>query len=181
MNEKLNLFTQKLLEWNKIHNLSGAKTPQEVHENIEDSLYPLKFLKSTPKKALDIGTGAGFPGLILAIAMPNTEWVLSEPRKKRASFLNYIKALLELQNVKIETKRVEELPPFGSDLITSRAVMEAPSLVELAKPFITPKTTLLFYKGQNALKEAQNLQGFISQIEKKGKRHYLIIRKEDDS
>ncbi len=177
MKEKLDFFTDKLLEWNKVHNLTGAKSKEEVEANIEDSLYPLRFLDQNIKKALDIGTGAGFPGLMLAIAMPQTHWVLAEPRQKRASFLRYIASSLDLDNVEVAPKRVEQIEPFAADLITSRAVTKTPLLLDLAKGFITPDTTLLLYKGAEVDKELKNLTNY--RLESRGKRNYLIIKGED--
>ncbi|HHB94055.1 MAG TPA: 16S rRNA (guanine(527)-N(7))-methyltransferase RsmG, partial [Campylobacterales bacterium] len=87
--EKFDKFSTFLMEWNAIHNLTGAKTRGEIFANIEDSLYPTKFI-DTPSSILDVGTGAGFPGLILAIAYPNARVVLCEPRNKRASFLKFV-------------------------------------------------------------------------------------------
>ena len=75
---KLENFASLLNEWNQIHNLTGAKTIDAIYVNIVDSLYPLTFIEK-PKTLLDVGTGAGFPGLVLAIALPDTEVVLAEP------------------------------------------------------------------------------------------------------
>ncbi len=177
MEEKLETFTKKLLEWNKIHNLTGAKSEEEIKANIEDALYPLKFIDTDVKRALDIGTGAGFPGLLLAIAMPDTKWVLAEPRKKRASFLHYIATLLDLKNVEVQPKRVEEIEPFAADLITSRAVMKTPDLIDIAKNFIAPETTLLFYKGEEVHSELKNMKNY--RLEPRGKRNYLITKGKD--
>ena len=177
MKEKLDLFTQKLLEWNKVHNLTGAKTPQEIEANIADSLKPLEYLDEPYENALDIGTGAGFPGLILAIAMPKTHWTLAEPRQKRAAFLNYIKTLLDLTNVEVKMSRVEEIEPFEADLITSRAVMKTKDLIDLTKPFIAPRSTLLFYKGSEVEKELEGIENY--RLVDEGRRKYLILKGED--
>ena len=177
MKEKLDLFTQKLLEWNKVHNLTGAKTTEEIEANIADSLKPLEFLDESYEKALDIGTGAGFPGLILAIAMPRTHWTLVEPRQKRAAFLNYIKTLFELPNVEVKMARIEEIEPFKADLITSRAVMKTKDLIDLTKPFIKPETTLLLYKGSDVEKELEGIENY--RIVDEGRRKYLILKGED--
>ena len=172
--EKKEIFIQKLLEWNKIHNLTGATTKEEVEKNIADSLEGLRYIEIKPKIALDIGTGAGFPGLILAMAMPDTKWYLIEPRKKRAAFLNYIKSLLGLHNIEVIQKRIEELAPFKVDLITSRAVMKTKDLLQLVRDFIKEDTTLLLYKGENAKNELKNLQNYA--IYENGKRRYVIIK-----
>ena len=177
MKEQLELFTKKLLEWNQVHNLTGARNEEEVKKNIEDSLKPLEFLEGNFDQAIDIGTGAGFPGLVLAIAMPKTKWLLVEPRKKRAAFLNYIKTLLDLDNVEVAMKRIEELEPFEADLITSRAVMKTEDLIRLARPFIKPETTLLFYKGEEVDKELGGIKKY--KIVPAPKRNYLILKGND--
>lgn len=175
--KKCDLFTKKLLEWNKIHNLTGAKNKEEIEKNIKDSLYPLKFLNIHPKKALDVGSGAGFPGLILAMAMSDTKWFLVEPRNKRAAFLNYIKTLLDLKNVEVLKKRIEEIEPFKVDLITSRAVMKTKDLIDLVKDFIYEDTILLFYKGENVEDELKGIKNY--KIYEKDKRRYLILKGKD--
>ena len=102
--DKLEAFALLLHEWNQIHNLTGAKTVDAIYDNIIDSLYPLNFIER-PKTLLDVGTGAGFPGLVLAIALPQTEVVLAEPLRKRVSFLKYASIDIGLTNVKVEGKR----------------------------------------------------------------------------
>jgi 16S rRNA (guanine527-N7)-methyltransferase len=177
MKDKLDIFTNKLLEWNRVHNLTGAKSKEEIQKNIQDSLEPLKYIKKDFKDALDIGTGAGFPGLILAIAMPDTKWRLVEPRKKRAGFLNYIKSMLDLKNVEVVMDRLEDIEPKKYELITSRAVMKTKELINLAKDFISPDTTLLFYKGSDVKKEIEGLKNY--KIYENSNRKYLILKGED--
>ncbi|NPA03620.1 MAG: 16S rRNA (guanine(527)-N(7))-methyltransferase RsmG [Epsilonproteobacteria bacterium] len=171
---KWEFFIKKLLEWNKVHNLSGVRTKEEVLKNIQDSLKPLEFLpKKEFKNGLDIGTGAGFPGLILAMEMPTTHWYLVEPRRKRVAFLNYIKTALGLENVTIIPNRLEEIEPFKVDLITSRAVTSTPTLLKMAKPFAHLSTTFLLYKGEKVTNELEGIENF--KLFPSGKRNYLII------
>jgi len=165
-------FAEELLKWNKTHKLTNYQTKEEIMEQIEDSLYPLERIKEA-KTALDIGTGAGFPGLVLAMAMPNTTWYLVEPLKKRYSFLNYIKTILGLKNVKIVPKRLENADIEKVDLITSRAVMPTKEILKIAKPFIKDDTTILLYKGSNALDE---LEGLKASIISKNKRNYVFLK-----
>lgn len=152
--EQFRRFTVLLLEWNKIHNLTGAKSPLEVEKNIEDSLYPTTFI-DTPTSILDVGTGAGFPGLFLAMAYPTVQTVLCEPRKKRASFLKYVVMELELSNVEVVKKRVEDYSaePFG--LISSRAVTDTKMLLGLTKHLQNSETQYLFYKGEHLFSELE--------------------------
>lgn len=86
----------ELLKWNKIHNLSGASSAESVKENIFDSLYPLKFIDDFTS-CMDIGSGGGFPALPLAIAKPQAQFYLIEPRTKRVAFLQNMVLELGLQ------------------------------------------------------------------------------------
>jgi len=175
--EKLKKFTDLLLEWNKIHNLTGAKTPLEVEKNIEDSLFPSTFI-DTPSSILDVGTGAGFPGLLLAMVYPNVQTVLCEPRKKRASFLKYVAMELELSNVEVAKERVEDYDsePFG--LISSRAVTDTKMLLTLTQHLQNSETQYLFYKGEHLFSELETVQLALEyDIIEKNQRNYLYIKK----
>ena len=175
---KLECFASLLNEWNQIHNLTGAKTVDAIYVNIVDSLYPLTFIEK-PKTLLDVGTGAGFPGLLLAIALPDTEIVLAEPLKKRVSFLKYAAIDLELENVKVEAKRVEKVEHEAFDLITSRAVTNTKLLLDLTKDISNSKTEYLFYKGSRVFDEIEDVQHQLTyDIVQKNQRNYLHIKKE---
>lgn len=172
--EKFELFTSLLLKYNKIHNVSGVKTKKEIYKNIYDSIYPLKFLDfKSIKKAIDIGSGAGFPGLLLAIVLPDVSFVLYEPILKKSAFLHLIKSKLELKNVIVLSCRVEKSEPFDVDLITSRAVTKTSLLIDICKNFISKDTILLFYKGSEVDKEVKAMKNY--QIHKRGNRQYLFI------
>jgi len=171
---QITAFSEHLMRWNKIHNLTGAKNIADIEENIFDALYPLTFLPSV-KKAMDIGTGAGFPGLILAMALPQTNFTLVEPLQKRASFLQYIASNLKLSNVKIELNRVENISnPIQMDMITSRAVTDTNLLLRLSEKFIKKGTILLFYKGTNVKEEIDNNLDY--KIVERANRRYLLIK-----
>ncbi len=84
--ERCDVFISLLQKWGgKVHNLSGRLTNEDIKENILDSIYPLKFVKEFTSFA-DIGTGAGYPGLILAMARSDVRACLIEPRVKRVAF-----------------------------------------------------------------------------------------------
>ena len=174
--EKLEKFSLLLNEWNQIHNLTGAKTIEAIYVNIVDSLYPLTFMDK-PKTLLDVGTGAGFPGLVLAIALPQTEVVLAEPLKKRVSFLKYAAIDLELPNVSVEAKRVEKVEHEAFDLISSRAVTNTKLLLELTKEISNKETQYLFYKGSRVFDEIEDVQHQLDyDIVQKNQRNYLHIK-----
>ena len=174
--EKFKKFTTLLLEWNRIHNLTGAKTDKEVVLNIEDSLYPCEFIEK-PNSILDVGTGAGFPGLILAIAYPQARVVLCEPRNKRASFLKFVAMELELDNITVIKKRVEDYQDVPFELITSRAVTNTKMLLELTKHLQNSATKYLFYKGAQVFNEMEAVDSSLDyDIIEKNKRNYLYIK-----
>lgn len=170
--EQLEQYKALLKQWNKVHNLTGYKTDKVIDRFLIDSLYPLTFLPPF-KTALDIGTGAGFPGLILAMAQPDVHWTLVEPLQKRAGFLQFVKADLGLENVTVENCRSEELGPTVFDLVTSRAVTDTQQLLELSGPFRDKTTMLLFFKGEKVFDELP--PELPHRIIETSKRHYLLI------
>lgn len=170
--ERIEKYKVLLTKWNKIHNLTGAKTAAQIDDFIADAIIPITFLPPV-KSAMDIGTGAGFPGMILAMGMEDTHFTLVEPLAKRASFLQFVKADLELKNVDVKAMKVEELDPTRYDLITSRAVTDTQMLLKLSKPFCDDKTLLLFYKGEKVYDEVDETLNY--KIFQAANRHYLLI------
>ena len=169
---KLDTFINELIKWNKIHKITNYTSKESIKKQIEDSLYPLKYIKDI-KSAIDIGTGAGFPGLILAIKMPNTKWYLVEPIKKKYSFLNYIKTILNLNNVTIVPKRLEESNINPVELITTRAVMPTKDIIKLSKPFLKKDGIILLYKGSNVFDELRDIK---AKIISNDSRNYVFIK-----
>lgn len=146
MNDKFNIFCDELLKWNKSHNLTGYRSRKMIFENIEDSIYPLEFINDF-KSAIDIGSGNGFPAILLAIKKPNSKFYLVEPNNKKAAFLNYVSIALDLPNVEILKSKFENLAQFKVDLITSRALFESSKLIAISKDFLNDDGYFLFYKG----------------------------------
>jgi len=174
----LERFASLLHEWNKVHNLTGAKSITAIYLNIIDSLYPLSFIK-TPKTLLDVGTGAGFPGLVLAIALPKTKVVLAEALKKRISFLKYAKIDLGLNNLEVQGKRVENIEYEAFELISSRAVTNTKLLLDLTHKLSNSSTEYLFYKGSRVFDELEDVQNQLNyDIVQKNQRNYLYIKNE---
>lgn len=166
-------YKEQLQRWNAIHNMTAIKNERELDDFIVDAVVPLEFLGSVDS-LLDIGTGAGFPGLILAVARREWRVVLVEPITKRASFLQFIKASLKLENVTVQNARIEQLASEPFSLITSRAVTDTKLLLHLAKPFCDAHTRLLFYKGERVYDEVDTRLDY--EIIKSHKRHYLYIK-----
>ncbi len=172
--QKYDKFIELLLKYNKTHKLTGSKNKDEVMLHIKDSIYVEKFLDfSKIKRAIDIGTGAGFPGMILAMERPNISFTLVEPLMKRAAFLHLIKSEYDLKNVEIVQDRIENIEPFGIDLITSRAVTNSQLLLDLSKGFISKGTKIVLYKGSSV--EDELPKGREYKIFNHGNRNYLLI------
>lgn len=172
---KLEQFASLLHEWNQIHNLTGAKNVDSIYLSIVDSLYPITFIKP-PQSLLDVGTGAGFPGLVLAMVWKNSDVVLCEPMSKRVSFLKYASIELDLQNVTVVKDRVQNLKTNNFELISSRAVTELALLLDITKNVSNNETSYLFYKGSRVFNELQALEHQRNyDIVQKNKRNYLWI------
>lgn len=169
----IQIFKEHLFKWNKVHNLTGAKDEKTVDAFIYDAVFPVSFLPKI-KNLLDIGTGAGFPGMILALALPQTQVTLVEPLAKRASFLQFIKSDLGLNNVTVVKKRVEEMPKEIFELITSRAVTDTAMLLKLSEGFRDESSRLLFYKGEKVYDEVG--ETLKHEVIKTKNRHYLLIQ-----
>ncbi|NQY53473.1 MAG: 16S rRNA (guanine(527)-N(7))-methyltransferase RsmG [Campylobacteraceae bacterium] len=167
-------YTKTLQEWGKIHNLSAELETEKIHKNLMDSIYPLKFLKDFTSFA-DIGTGAGYPGLIIALARPDVKAYLIEPRAKRVAFLNFIKNSLKLNNVEIICDRVENVKDLEVDLITSRAVTNTALLLDLTKDLASENTSFLFYKGSMLEHELEDAKINSYKIYPRNDRNYLYI------
>lgn len=171
----IEVFIELLQKWGRVHNLSGSLDKQSIYENILDSLFPLTFIENFSSFA-DIGTGAGYPGLILSIVRKDVDGYLIEPRIKRVSFLSFVKANLGLKNLTILQKRVEEVSDLKVELITSRAVTNTKLLLDLTKEIKQDNSSYLFYKGsmlENELEEAK-LNNY--KIVSRNDRNYLYIK-----
>lgn len=135
--KKLDIYQKKLIEYNKHTNLTAIKTPEEIYlKHFYDSLTINKYIKEK-EKILDIGTGAGFPGMVLAVLNPKTSFVLLDSNNKKIAFLEYLNTFLKLKNVTFVHERAEDYVRKNQekfDIVTSRAVAELRILAELSIP-----------------------------------------------
>ena len=169
------VFIKLLQQWGMVHNLSGRLTRSDIEENILDSLYPLNFIENYESFA-DIGTGAGYPGLILAMALRDVKSYLIEPRIKRVSFLNFVKATLKLDNLTVICSRVEQVKDLQVDLITSRAVTNTSLLLDITQNIKKPNSSYLFYKGSMLESEIEIAKINDYKIVNRKDRNYLYIK-----
>lgn len=107
----------------------------------------------------DIGSGAGLPGLVLAIARPDVQWTLIEPMERRVIWLNEQVEALDLSNVVVLRARAEDVrPPEGFDVVTARAVSALRTLIPLTAPLVRDGGELTLLKGMNAANEIDAAQ-----------------------
>lgn len=135
--EKLEIYKNTLIEYNSHTNITAIKDDNAIYlKHFYDSLTLNKYLKEN-SRVLDIGTGAGFPGMVLAIFNPKTQFVLLDSNNKKIKFLEYLNKKLNLDNIILVNDRAENyvkenLEQF--DIVTSRAVADLRILLELAIP-----------------------------------------------
>ncbi|MDD2620435.1 MAG: 16S rRNA (guanine(527)-N(7))-methyltransferase RsmG [Syntrophomonadaceae bacterium] len=154
-------FIRMLQEENTLHNLVSRRSfDQEVDKHIEDSLIMLKEINWDGKRVIDIGSGAGFPALILALECPETEFTLLEADLKKSSFLEKVKEQLALANVSVLRQRAEEVghdPKYREsfDICTARAVANMNILLEYGLPLLKKGGSLMLWKGRNYQEEVK--------------------------
>jgi len=153
------LFYKILLDGNKKINLVSRKEPDIIGRHFINSAVIAYYKKfSSSDFILDIGTGGGFPGMILKILFPDTNFVLVDSTRKKTDFLHRVSAALNLKKIEILNERVENLGiEFRSkfDFITCRAVGELDKLVTWSVPYLKDGGEMLFLKGRRYAEELQ--------------------------
>ncbi len=167
--KRLNLYGNLLLEWNQKLNLTSIIEPSEVlYKHFYDSILFFKA-NEIPQGAtlVDVGTGAGFPGMVLKIIRPDLKITLLDSLNKRLVFLNEVIDRLELANIQTLHLRAEEagkskLHREKYDFATARAVASMPVLLEYCTPLVKIGGRFVAMKGPSANDELQNSQNAIS-------------------
>ena len=159
--QKLLHYLHLIVKWNKHFNLSGITAIQEmVPLHLLDSLAISPYLEG--ERILDIGSGAGLPGIPLAIANPDKNFVLLDSNSKKTRFLFQVKVALELSNVEIVDARVDEYLSTADtgefSLITCRAFSSISSIVKMIEKPLASGTKLLAMKGVYPHDEIAELQ-----------------------
>ncbi len=167
MQEKLDKYAQFLIEYNQHTNLTAIKTIDEIYlKHFYDSLTLVKIANLKTGKLLDVGTGAGFPGLVLAIIFPDLEVTLLDSNNKKITFLNECIKKLELKNVQTVYSRAEDYTRCHReyfDFVTSRAVAELRILLELNIPALKVNGNFLVMKA-NVSEELKNSLSTIDKL-----------------
>lgn len=136
-------YLRILLEWSRVHNLTGLSAPHEITRTLFlESLLFLRLLPPGPLRLVDVGSGAGFPGIPLHIVAPQIQVVLVEARRKRVSFLRAVGRELALEDASVWHGRAEDLPADreamgeGFDVATMRAVAGSGRALAMARPLL---------------------------------------------
>jgi 16S rRNA (guanine527-N7)-methyltransferase len=148
----LSLYVDTLIKWQYKINLISKNTIDDIWtRHILDALQLLPLIPEKSANTIDIGSGAGIPGLILAIA-GHANMTLIESDKRKCAFLMECARLCKV-NVSIINQRIEDIIPFPADYILSRACADIQQLLHYSYPFYYKKTVCLFPKGENYAKE----------------------------
>lgn len=133
-------------KWNRAQNLTAASGAEAMAtRHVLDSLSGAPWLSGG--RVLDVGSGAGLPGVPLAVVEPSRQFMLLDSRRKRVQFLIYAKQALNLDNVEVVQARVEKYRPEGKfDTLTARAFAALPELVGRTMPFVTAGTRLIVWQ-----------------------------------
>lgn len=172
-------YMELTLKANESFNLTANDTKESfMIKNIIDSLLIVKNLNLDEKNILDLGSGAGLPGIPLAIYYKNTNFTLLEPLTKRANFLKEIAQKLGLKNVNVVNDRAEifiKNARESFDFVTSRAVSRLNILLELSIPFLKVGGKLIAYKGINYKEEINESKNALDLLSSK----IIVIEEEN--
>ena len=197
--QKFYEYMNMLIEWNKKINLTAIIEPKEIIlKHFIDSLTILKYVNDN-EKMLDVGTGAGFPGIPIKIMNENVEITLLDSLNKRINFLNEVINKLELKNISAIHSRIEDYGKNNKyrekyDIVTSRAVANLATLSEYMLPMLKIKGKSICMKGSDIKEEVKNskraidiLGGEIVNIEElvlpksDNRRNLIIIEKKKNT
>lgn len=160
--ERLELLSRLLAEENQRQNLVSAASLGEVwRRHVVDSAQLLAHVpRETPGPWLDLGTGAGFPGLVIAALRPELEVVMVESRARRVEWLERARIALGLTRARIDGRRLELVESFPAGAISARAFAPLDKLLDLSARFSTAATCWLLPKGRSAQQELDELNGW---------------------
>tara|TARA_Y100001934_G_scaffold201285_1_gene237316 strand:- start:1221 stop:1877 length:657 start_codon:yes stop_codon:yes gene_type:complete len=185
--EQLLDYAALLRRWNQVHNLTTIdEASRMLTHHLLDSLSIAPFVSGD--RCIDIGSGAGLPGMVLALAQPEQQWTLVESRVKKASFLREAKTRCNAKNVTVVAARIEDYrPPTNFDTLASRAVSTLADLFKMTVHLHHPQMRLITMKGVypqdelNALTPSQQnmTQVFPVEVPGLGARRHIVVMAED--
>lgn len=163
---KLLRYVKQMQRWNKTYNLTAITKPQDMLvQHILDSLAVvpcLKKLLANKQKAVtlvDVGTGAGLPGVVLAIVNAQWELLCIDSVEKKTAFIQQMRGVLELPNLNVSHSRVQDLDPLGCDVLISRAFSSLENIIKWCGNHVAPGGYIVAMKGQLPTEELEQLSG----------------------
>ena len=166
--EQLNIYMTLLQTENKKYNLTAITKEEDIYlKHFYDSLTITKIIKLDKQKLCDLGTGAGFPGLVLKIVFPKLDVTLIEATNKKCEFLKLIINELKLEKIKVINTRAEIYAKDNRevfDIVTARAVAPLKHLLEYAIPLVKVKGFFIPLKS-NIEKEIENIDNYYEKLE----------------
>lgn len=166
---QFDVYKNELLQWNAKTNLISENSSQEIiTRHFLDSLTAMQFIQKPNTRIIDVGCGAGFPGLPLKIALPTLELYLLETNRKKVSFLKHIIRLLNLSDAVVLHDRVENIIKTNSwkekfDILISRAAFKLSELLPQGEYFLAPGGELIALKGPNVDEEIKQCSSAANQ------------------
>ncbi len=150
--DKLVQYVFLLAKWSQVYNLTTVRAVEDIITvHILDSLTLVPYLKNN-KNLLDVGTGAGLPGIPLAICRPDLQYTLLDSQQKKITFIQHVIAALQLTNVQATQQRIEKLQvSYHFDMVVSRAFASLDEFVKLIMHVCDQHTTIVAMKAKQDL------------------------------
>ena len=184
--EQVNIFIKEAFRYNKTHNLFVRESEETIYNKDIKDCWPLIEHIKNNDKILDVGTGAGFPGVLIAIAKPNLPITLAESNKKKTYFLKKTIKKLGLQNIKVEESHLTNKANLGLfSVITARAFSHTQNIINICDPMLQPRGRYLLLKGKRtkieeeieSINKKEHKCEIIKLKNKYEERHILLIEK----
>ncbi len=164
---KFIFYIKELRRWNRAYNITSIKEEKDIIEkHFLDSLLYLPFLdrylatKEGVKSVADVGSGGGFPGLVIKIVRPDLRMHLIEPSRKRSAFLRYMIHKLGLKDVEVHQKRIQDMGShLKVDAVVSRALFKIRDIIKFAQPILKEGGIIVLNKGPEVYREIEEMGG----------------------
>ncbi len=158
-------YLSLLDKWNKTYNLTAVRTQQEMlQRHVLDSCSIHSFIEGS--RCLDVGTGPGLPGLVLAMLQPDKHWLLLDSNQKKVRFLRHVQLQLKLENVEIVQSRVESYnPDAGFNTVVCRAFSSLQDFVNKSSHLLAADGVLLAMKAKPGREELEPVSCTVARLD----------------